>query len=125
MATGINGSKDEEITLVGIGASAGGLEALTRFIRGLPHGLKMGFLIAQHLSPAHKTMLVELLTRETELTVTDAVHGLAIQADTIYVTPPNRNIEINANFEIILTDRDLTESPRVCQRLNNLRNWNY
>ncbi|WP_370051830.1 EAL domain-containing protein [Neptunomonas sp.] len=108
MATGINGSKDEEITLVGIGASAGGLEALTRFIRGLPHGLKMGFLIAQHLSPAHKTMLVELLTRETELTVTDAVHGLAIQADTIYVTPPNRNIEINANFEIILTDRDLT-----------------
>ncbi|PHN95948.1 hypothetical protein CSC81_17660 [Tenacibaculum discolor] len=68
----------------------------------------MGQLMAQQLSPAQKTMLVELLTRETELTVTDAVHGLTIQADTIYITPPNRNIEINDNFEIILTDRDLT-----------------
>ena len=81
MATGINGSKDEEITLVGIGASAGGLEALTRFIQGLPHGLKMGFLIAQHLSQALKTMPVEVLSPDTELTETHAVQGPAIETE--------------------------------------------
>ncbi|MCG7923899.1 MAG: EAL domain-containing protein [Candidatus Thiodiazotropha taylori] len=91
------------LIVVGIGASAGGLEALTALMKGLPLKNNSAYLIAQHLSPTHKTMLVDLLSRETQLSVVDAEDGQQIKADTVYITPPNKNIEINKEDCIVLS----------------------
>lgn len=73
--------------VVGIGASAGGLEALRVLVRLLPPGLGACFAVAQHLSPTHRSMLVELLARETSFRVVEIADGLVPEADCVYVTP--------------------------------------
>ena len=100
----LNEKSQEGLMIVGIGASAGGLEALNAMVAGLPEKNNTAYLIAQHLSPTHKTMLVDLLSRTTDLSVRDAEHGLTVQPDVIYVTPPNKNIELTSNNTIILSD---------------------
>jgi two-component system, chemotaxis family, CheB/CheR fusion protein len=75
------------VRVVGIGASAGGLEALRLLVRTLPPGLGACFAIAQHLSPSHRSMLVDLLAREASFRVIEISHGLVPEADCIYVTP--------------------------------------
>jgi len=99
----IESSDPSHMYVVGIGASAGGLEALSALVGGLPHNSNMTYIIAQHLSPAHKTMLVELLGRETKLEIKNAEHGETLCPDVIYVTPPNNNIEIDGENHIILS----------------------
>lgn len=96
-------SNPSEMTVVGIGASAGGLEALTSLISGLPLKNNTAYVLAQHLSPTHKTMLVDLLSRETSMRVKSAEHGEILQSDIFYITPPNKNIEIDGRNQIILS----------------------
>lgn len=79
--------------IVGIGASAGGLEALRSFVGSLPKNARMSYIVAQHLAPAHDSLLAELLSRETELPVIEASDGLQVEPNTIYVTPQNTNIK--------------------------------
>lgn len=85
-------SEPERHFLVGIGASAGGLEALSALISRLPNALGASYVVVQHMSPNHRSMLVQLLARETTLTVCEAVDGMRPEQDHIYITPPNRNI---------------------------------
>ncbi len=80
--------------IVGIGSSAGGLEALQSFVKNLPDNSNMSYVVAQHLSPTYKSMLVELLQRDTNKNILEAKSGMALQADTIYICPPNRDITI-------------------------------
>lgn len=101
-SSGHKDTDESDLIIVGIGASAGGLEALTSMIKGLPRSNNSAYVIAQHLSPTHQTMLIDLLSRETDLPVKDAVDGLKLQSDTIYITPPNKDIEINSLNEIVL-----------------------
>jgi len=75
--------------IVGIGSSAGGLEALTNLIRALPTDLGATYVVIQHLSPTHRSMMVQLLGRETAMAVLEVEDGALPQADTIYVTPPS------------------------------------
>ena len=79
---------------VGIGASAGGLEALRPFVAHLPESADMTYIVAQHMSPDHRSMMVELLNRETALNVLPAVDNLLPLANTIYVAPANTDITI-------------------------------
>ena len=72
---------------MGIGASAGGLEALRILVRNLKPGLGCCYAIAQHLSPTHRSMLVSLLGREATLPVIEISDGQVPQPDCIYVTP--------------------------------------
>ncbi|MBF0166742.1 MAG: PAS domain S-box protein [Alphaproteobacteria bacterium] len=81
--------------IVGVGASAGGLEALERFFSSLPITTGMAFVVIQHLSPDHKSMMVDLLAKRTSMVVTQAEHGLTVAADTIYVIPPGKLITID------------------------------
>lgn len=81
--------------IVGIGASAGGLEALERFFSSLPQTTGMAFVVIQHLSPDHKSMMVDLLAKRTNMVVTQAEHGLNVATDTIYVIPPGKLITID------------------------------
>ncbi|MFV8833637.1 chemotaxis protein CheB [Aquisalimonas sp.] len=95
-------ANERELTVVGIGASAGGLEALRAFVGHLPTGTSMAYIIAQHLSPRHESMLVQLLGRETRLRVAQVADGMAIEANTIYITPANKNIVVE-NGQLRLT----------------------
>ncbi|UCZ57654.1 PAS domain S-box protein [Desulfurispirillum indicum] len=90
------------IYIVGIGASAGGLEALRALTSHLPADGDIAYIIAQHLSPSHRSMLVSLLAKECLLPVLEAVDGAAVEAGHIYITPPNYDITLTADEKIRL-----------------------
>ena len=77
---------------VGIGASAGGLEALRGLVRSLSSDLPVAYMVTQHIAPQHRSMLTEIIGRETELEVIEAKDNEVPVAGVIYVTPPNRNL---------------------------------
>lgn len=74
--------------IVAIGASAGGLEACGKLVDALPPLTGMAFILVQHLDPNHKSLITELLTDHTAMTVEQAVDGMAVQPDHLYVIPP-------------------------------------
>src|SRR5262249_3598863 len=78
--------------VVGIGASAGGLEALEQFLKHTPSDSGMAFVIVQHLDPTHKGMLVELLQRWTKMPVEQASDGEEVVPDHVYVIHPNKDM---------------------------------
>ncbi|MCP1675572.1 two-component system CheB/CheR fusion protein [Natronocella acetinitrilica] len=84
-----------ELVLVGIGASAGGLEALRSLVNALRPDEHLAFVVAQHLSPTHQSMLVQLLARETTLPVIQVEDGMLPQPSTIHITPANSNIVVD------------------------------
>lgn len=88
--------------LVGIGASAGGLEALSVLISHLPADLGACYVIVQHMSPTHRSMLVQLLARETEMPVGEIANGDAPLPNHILITPPNRNVAFQDGRLILL-----------------------
>jgi two-component system CheB/CheR fusion protein len=96
---------EKEIVAVGIGASAGGLEALQGLLRNLPDNTNMAYIVAQHLSPTYKSMMVDLLAKETQLPVLEAKNGEKLNVDTIYVCPPNKDITVT-NDTIVLSAPD-------------------
>jgi len=73
---------------VGIGASAGGLEALVDLLGAVP-ATGMAFIVVQHLDPTHESLLPEILTKKTTMAVSLATAGEAVQPDHVYVIPPN------------------------------------
>ncbi|NPU86580.1 MAG: PAS domain-containing protein [Syntrophaceae bacterium] len=85
---------DHPFPIVGIGASAGGLEALELFLGNVPEKSGMAFVIVQHLDPTHKGIMVELLQRSTPLPVVQIRDRMRVQPDHVYVIPPNRDLSI-------------------------------
>lgn len=81
--------------VVGIGASAGGLEALQQFLTFLPSNTGMAFVIIQHLAPNHKSMLADILGKYSVMPVTEIEDGMAVERNHIYMIPPKYNVEIN------------------------------
>jgi two-component system, chemotaxis family, CheB/CheR fusion protein len=73
--------------LVGVGASAGGVEALSEFLSGLPARPGVAFLLVQHRDPGHPSLLVDILSKASSLPVLDAQDGIALETDRIYVVP--------------------------------------
>lgn len=80
--------------IVGIGASAGGLEALEAFLANVPEKSGMAFVIVQHLDPTHKDIMVELLQRGTAMKVVQVKDRTQIKPDCVYVIPPNKDMSI-------------------------------
>ncbi len=80
--------------IVGIGASAGGLEALEKFLAHVPAGSGMAFVIVQHLDPTHKGIMPELLQRATGMRVIQVKDRTKVQRDCVYVIPPNKDMSI-------------------------------
>jgi two-component system CheB/CheR fusion protein len=74
--------------VVGIGASAGGLEACTALLKALPANSGMAFVVVQHLDPHHQSLLRELLSRVTKMAVTQVEDGIALEPHHVYVIPP-------------------------------------
>ena len=80
--------------VVGIGCSAGGLEALEQFFSHVPAQPGMAFVVVQHLDPTHSSALPELLSRCTGMPVCEAGDGMVIAPDCVYVIPPNRDMAL-------------------------------
>jgi len=82
------------LPIVGIGASAGGLEALQQFLGHVPEKSGMAFVIVQHLDPTHKGILPELLQRITAMEVFQARDRMRVKPNCVYVIPPNKDMSI-------------------------------
>ncbi len=98
--------------IVGIGASAGGLEAFRQMLEKLPVDTGMGFVLVQHLDPTHQSQLTELLSRATRLPVIEARNHMVVKPNHIYVIPPNTSMGIIGHT--------LKVTPRAPGRSHNL-----
>ena len=77
-----------DFAVIGIGASAGGLDACRKLLVATPSDTGMAFILVQHLDPNHKSMMVDLLSGSTSMTVQQAVDGMPIKRNHVYVIPP-------------------------------------
>ncbi|MDZ8185967.1 MAG: chemotaxis protein CheB [Nostoc sp. ChiSLP02] len=87
-------NQKELFPIVGMGASAGGLEAFTQLLRNLPNDTGMAFVLVQHLSPDYKSMLSEILSESTQMPVHEVEDGIVVEPNHVYVIPPNKNMTI-------------------------------
>ena len=83
-----------DFPIVGIGASAGGLEALELFFENMPINTGMAFVVIQHLDPTHIGMMPELLQRMTKMKVSQAEDAVRVKPNTVYVIPPNKSLSL-------------------------------
>ncbi len=90
--------------IVGIGASAGGLEAIETFFKNMPPDNNLAFVVVQHLSPDYKSLMVELLTKKTEMPVHRAEDGMEVRPGNVYLIPPKKNLTI-FHGKLLLNDK--------------------
>jgi two-component system CheB/CheR fusion protein len=83
--------------VVGIGASAGGLDAFQKFFDALPNNSRMAFILIQHLDPTHQSMMVELLSKHTQMKVQQAKNGMRIAPNRVYTIPPGFYLSVKNN----------------------------
>ena len=95
--------------VVGIGASAGGLEALEEFFEKMPAKTGMAFVVVQHLSPDFRSLMDELLARRTQIPIRRVEDGMLVEADTVYLLPPKKEMIISGG-RLLLTDKDLSQA---------------
>ena len=100
------------LPVVGIGASAGGLEACKLLLAHLPADSGLAFVFVQHLDPTHHSILSDILRAVARMPVTEAVDGLAVKPNHVYVIPPNTELEI-ANLALRLTPRRELPGPHL------------
>jgi two-component system CheB/CheR fusion protein len=82
------------LPVVGIGASAGGLEAASSFFKEIPSHLGMAYVVVLHLDPVRESKLTEILARTTPMPVVQVQDGMRVEPDHVYVIPPNREMTI-------------------------------
>ncbi len=100
--------------IVGVGASAGGLEAITDLLNNFPENLDIALVIAQHLSPNYKSQLVALLSKDSKLIVIEAEDGMPIQVGRAYITPPDRDIIVqDGKFVLLKPKTHLGPKPSI------------
>jgi two-component system CheB/CheR fusion protein len=86
--------QNEPLYIVGMGASAGGLEALEEFFQNMPPDTGIEFVLVPHLDPTHKALMAELLQRATSMKVSEIEDGTKVEPNQIYVIPPNKDMTI-------------------------------
>ncbi|MGD9817128.1 MAG: chemotaxis protein CheB [Desulfomonilaceae bacterium] len=104
--------EDADFPIVGLGASAGGLEAFEQFFTNMPPNSGMAFVIVQHLDPTHKSILTELLGRYTKMKVIEVKDGMTVERNKVYVIPPNRYLAILGKKLHLLESGEIP-GPRV------------
>jgi chemotaxis response regulator CheB len=107
--------------VVGIGASAGGLEAFTRFFANMPANSGMAFVLVQHLDPQRVSMLVELLSAKTTMPVTAAADGIPVAANSVFMIPPNAVLTIVGGILRLLQPAPAREHRRPSMRFSKKR----
>src|SRR5271166_1614322 len=84
----------DSFPVIGLGASAGGLDAFRRLLTALPPGTGMAFILIQHLDPTHASMMVDLLAGHTPMTVQQAADGMPLEREHVYLIPPGTYLSI-------------------------------
>lgn len=82
----------ENLTIIGIGSSAGGLEAIRSLVAALPTDAPVSYVVVQHMSPHHDSLMTALVSRDTTLEVRDVRDGIRPERNVIYITPPKADI---------------------------------
>ena len=90
----VNPSAANQTLIIGIGASAGGLEALQQFFQYIPANSGLSFVVIQHLSPDYKSLMADILSKHTEMSVYQAENEMQIEADTVYLIPPKKYMTV-------------------------------
>lgn len=85
---------DHSLRIVGMGASAGGLEAFVDFFAAMPPDSGLTFVLVQHLDPTHESLLPEILQRHTHMPVAQIQDGIRVEPNSVYVIPPNRDLAL-------------------------------
>ncbi|KQQ39941.1 chemotaxis protein CheB [Duganella sp. Leaf126] len=93
---------DATVPVVGIGASAGGLDPMCELLASLGHGTGFAYVIVQHLDPLHRGILPELLQRVTRMRVMEVEDGMEVEPDSVYVIPPNRDLGFHGKCFAVL-----------------------
>jgi two-component system CheB/CheR fusion protein len=93
--------------IVGIGGSAGGLKAYTALLEALPSNTGMAFVFIAHLSPTGNNLLAALLSRSTSMPAIQASEGMSIEANHVYVIPPNTNLSIESYVFKVISPRTM------------------
>ena len=99
----INAPSPARPFVVGLGASAGGLEALQQFFRFLPASSGLSFVVVQHLSPDYKSFMADILGKYTTMRVVQAENQMAVEPNTVYLIPPKNNMTLRAG-KLFLTE---------------------
>jgi len=102
--TAADAPAERPLTIVGIGASAGGLAAFEAFFSSLPADtdLSMSFVLVQHLAPEHKSILSDIISRYTRMEVFEVTDGTTVQPNCIYVIPPGHNMALlNGTLQLL------------------------
>ncbi|WP_375479269.1 chemotaxis protein CheB [uncultured Nostoc sp.] len=97
-------NRDALFPIVGVAASAGGLEAFRELLKHLPTDTGMAFVLIQHLDPNHKSLLSEILARTTQMHVSEVQEGVTVHPNQVYIIPPNT--------KMVLSDGVLQLTPR-------------
>src|SRR5688572_14779110 len=108
----IGSGTDSDHPIVCIGASAGGMEAIHELFDHLPQDSGFSFIVIQHLSSDHKSLMAELLSKHTTMKVLEAKENTAVEPDSVYVIPNNRNLTIS-NRILQLSGKEQGRSPNM------------
>ncbi|MFK7962011.1 MAG: chemotaxis protein CheB [Phycisphaerales bacterium] len=95
--------------IAGVGASAGGLDALEQFFANVPLATGMAFVVVQHLAPDFKSLMDEILSRHTQLPIHSVEDGMLVERDAIYLIPPRKNMIISSG-RLLLTEQEEDKS---------------
>jgi two-component system CheB/CheR fusion protein len=100
------------VTVIGVGASAGGLKAFRLLLSTLPADTGFAIVLVQHLDPSHQSSLSEILSRATRMPVQEAREGMPVEANHVYVIPPNTSMTIHQRV-LHLSPRNPTAGPHM------------
>jgi len=98
--------------VVALAASAGGLNALTQILAALPEGFPAAVIALQHLDPRHRSLMAEILSRRTALSVKEAEPGASLTVGCVLTAPPNQHLLINPSGAVSLTQTELVHFVR-------------
>jgi two-component system chemotaxis response regulator CheB len=98
--------------VVALAASAGGLRALSHVLAALPGDFPAALVVVQHLDPRHRSLMADILSRRTALTVKEAENGDRLSAGTAYIAPPNNHLLVNGDGSLTLTQTELVHFVR-------------
>ena len=108
VATGEDGPAGPRV-IVGIGASAGGLRAVSRLLERLPASTGMAFVLVEHLDPGRPSHLADLLSRRSPMAVAEATDGISVLPDRVYVIPPSKDMTVTDGLLRLTTRTDAAE----------------
>jgi two-component system chemotaxis response regulator CheB len=98
--------------VVAVASSAGGLNALTEVLSRLPGDFQAAIAVVQHLDRRHRSLVADILSRRTRLSVKEAEAGEKLQAGTVCIAPPNRHLLVNSDARLVLADSELVHFLR-------------